>query len=147
MTPAERRAEEANGRAKGGGEAEVTNAAGGDFGMHRRFVLAVALEVADRGGEVLTAGNTAGGGGVGVATASDGAVGGGVDFATAFDAAGRGAECVITAIDEATGEGVEVPKCLTQRFSRRTSMRFSHSLFSTEVMVLRLQLTRCRALL
>ena len=43
----------------------------------QRFKLAVALEVADRGGgEDVIAGNTAGGGGVDDATAGGGAVGG-----------------------------------------------------------------------
>ena len=50
------------------------------FVKQRRFKLAVALEVADRGGgEDFTAGNTAGGGGaegVGLATAGGEAVGG-----------------------------------------------------------------------
>ena len=54
----------------------MTNAAGGDFSIHRRFVLEVALEVGDREeGEDFTAAggageaNEAGGGGVGEATA------------------------------------------------------------------------------
>ena len=92
MTPAERRAEEVNGQAEGGGEGQITvtacHAAGEAFVKQRRF------EFAEAGDEDFTAGNTAGGGGFGVATASDGAVeeaGGGVDFATAFDAVG-GAE-------------------------------------------------------
>ena len=51
--------------------------AGEAFVKQRRFKFAVALEVADRGGEDFTAGNTAAGGGeVGLATAGGGAVGG-----------------------------------------------------------------------
>ena len=54
--------EEANCQAGGGGIA-VANAVGGDFGMHRRLLLAVAMEVGERrGGEDFTAGNAAGGG-------------------------------------------------------------------------------------
>ena len=69
--------EEANCQAGGGGIA-VANAVGGDFAMHRRLVLAVAMEVGDRGeGEDFTAGNAAGGG-VGRTTAAGGEAGGAV---------------------------------------------------------------------
>ena len=63
----------------------MANAAGGDFAMHRRFVLAVAMEIGDRGGgeDFTAAGGAggAGGGGVAEATAIGGAArgGGGVD--------------------------------------------------------------------
>ena len=91
MTPAKRR-KEANGQAEGGGEDQMAVTAcpaAEAFVKQRRFELAVALEVADRGeGEDFTAGNTAGGGeiftagtaaggeAVGDATAGGGAVGG-----------------------------------------------------------------------
>ena len=70
-TPAERR-EKANGQAgEGGGEDHmaVTSWPACETMMkQRRFKLAVALEVADRGDEDFTADNTAGGG-VGLTTA------------------------------------------------------------------------------
>ena len=70
--------EEVNCHAGGGGLA-VDNAVGGDFAVHRRLVLAVAMEVGEReGGEDLTAGNAAGGG-VGRATAAGGGAGGAVE--------------------------------------------------------------------
>ena len=71
--------EEVNCQAGGEGIA-VVNAVGGDFAVHRRLLLAVAMEVGERGGgEDFTAGNAAGGG-VGRATVggeAGGAVGGG----------------------------------------------------------------------
>ena len=76
---AERR-EATNDQAGGGGLA-MANAAGGDFAMHRRLVLAVAMEIGDRGGgeDFTAAGGAggAGGGGVGEATAMGEAAGGG----------------------------------------------------------------------
>ena len=96
MTSAERRAEEANGQAEGGGEAgqmavTACHAAGGALVKQRR------LDTAEAGGEDITAGDTAGGGGFGVATAGGGAVGG-VDFATAFDAVGGGGQTSLTSL-------------------------------------------------
>ena len=45
----------------------MANAAGGDFAMHRRLILEVALEVGDRGGgeDFTAAGGAVGGGEVG----------------------------------------------------------------------------------
>ena len=69
--------EEAMEEAGGEGMA-VANAVGGDFAVHRRLVLAVAMEVGERGGgEDLTAGNAAGEG-VGRTTAAGGGAGGAV---------------------------------------------------------------------
>ena len=96
MTPAERRAEEANGQAEGGdGEGQIAvtacHAARGALVKQRR------LNTAEAGGESITAGNTAGGGGF--ATTSGGALGGvGVDFATAFDAVGGGGQTSLTSL-------------------------------------------------
>ena len=105
MTPAKTKAKEANGQAESGDEAEVTNAADEDFDMHRRFVLAVALKVTDRGeGEVFTAGNAADGEGF----TADNAAGGGVDdITTAFDAVDEGDFDEATASDGAVGEAEE----------------------------------------
>ena len=80
MTPAERRKKKANGRAGGGsGEGQITITAlpaGEALVKQRRFKLAVALKVADRGeGDGFTAGDTTGGERVGDATA-DGEAGG-----------------------------------------------------------------------
>ena len=65
----------------------MINAESGDFVMHRRLVLAVAMEIGDRGGgEDFTAAGGAGGGGVGAATViGEAAGGGGVDRATTAD--------------------------------------------------------------
>ena len=107
MISAERRAEKVNGQAEGGGgedQMAVTacHAVGGVLVKQRR------LNTVEAGGEDITAGDAAGGEGVGIATASGGAVGEvgvdnivgntaggagvGVDFATVFDAVGGGGE-------------------------------------------------------
>ena len=89
--------EEANAQAGGGGIA-VANAVGGDFGMHRRLLLAVAMEVGERGGgEDFTAGNAAGGG-VGRATAIGGAVGGAGGAGVAIANRGYLAKASLTAL-------------------------------------------------
>ena len=55
------KSEKTNGQTGGeGGEAEITNTVGRDFGMYHRLMLMIALKIGNREeGEIFTAGNTA----------------------------------------------------------------------------------------
>ena len=80
MTPAEKK-KEAGGQAKnegeGGQKAVTAWPANGALVKQRRFILAIALKIADRGeGEIFTAGAAGGGKKVYNTTAGGGAVGG-----------------------------------------------------------------------